>query len=123
MTRMKRNDPHYSIEGGNPLTNPYASFPAKELTQEEIETKSLLLAENLIADWLSKKERGTESQMEIMEALCSDEFVEAFDKLLIVSRSVDCTKLSVKYFDAMQLLVKAFEKRLVKQFEFIVENT
>ena len=123
MTRMKRNDPHYSIEGGNPLTNPYASFPAKELTQEEIEDKSLMLAQNLIADWLSKKERGTEAQIEIMEALCSDEFVEAFDNLLIVSRSVDCTKLSVKYFDAMQLLVKAFEKRLVKQFEFIVENT
>ena len=55
MTRMKRNDPHYSIEGGNPLTNPYASFPAKELTQEEIEAKSLMLAQDLIGDWLSKK--------------------------------------------------------------------
>ena len=123
MTRMKRNEPHYSIEGGNPLTNPYASFPAKELTQEEIEAKSLMLAQNLIGDWLSKKERGTEAQIEIMEALCSDEFVAAFDNLLIVSRLNDCTKLSVKYFDAMQLLVRAFEKRLVKQFEFIVENT
>jgi hypothetical protein len=122
MTRMKRNDPHYSIEGGNPLTNPYAGWP-EELTQEEIEAKSLMLAQNLIGDWLSKKERGTEAQIEIMEALCSDEFIEAFDNLLIVSKSVDCTKLSVKYFDAMQLLVRAFEKRLVKQFEFIVENT
>jgi len=77
----------------------------------------------LIGDWLSKKERGTEAQIEIMEAICSDEFIAAFDNVLIVSRLNDCTKLSVKYFDAMQLLVKAFEKRLVKQFEFIVENT
>ena len=123
MTRMKRNDPHYTIEGCNPLTNPYASFPAKEPTQEEIEAKSLMLAQNLIGDWLSKKERGTTAQIEIMEALCSVEFIEAFDNLLVVSKSVDCTKLSVKYFDAMQLLVKAFEKRLVKQLEFIVENT
>jgi hypothetical protein len=105
------------------LTNPYASFPAKEPTQEEIEAKSLMLAQNLIGDWLSKKERGTEAQIEIMEALCSDEFIEAFDNVLIVSKLNDCTKLSVKYFDAMQLLVRAFEKRLVKQFEFIVENT
>jgi Mn-dependent DtxR family transcriptional regulator len=123
MTRMKRNDPKYSIEGGNPLTNPYACWPEETLTEEEIEAKSLMLAQNLIEDWLSKKERGTEAQIEIMEALCSDEFVEAFDNLLIVSKLNDCTKLSVKYFDAMQLLVKAFEKRLVKQFEFIVENT
>lgn len=122
MTRMKRNDPHYSIEtGGNPLSNPYASFPAEEPTQENKESEALELAQSLMRDLSLTK--GIDSDFEIKEALCQDEVINSFINAFHVYRNTkDCTKCASIWFDTLQGFMQQFEKALSHQMRFYIEN-
>ena len=123
MTRMKRNDTSYSIEtGGNPLSNPYATFPIEEPTQEEKEAEAKRLATELMDNFLSGKDRSSTAKMEILDALSCDEVFVAFLNLYKVVKSCDCAPTSKKYFDSSQRLVQDFDTQLENEMLFNIEN-
>ena len=113
MTRMKRNNPHYSIEGGNPLTNPYAGWPEETLTEVEKDAKAVVMARDFIDDWLSRKDRGPRADFEFNEVTGSDSFKNALTYLISVSRDTNLTGQSEQWSIAGRALVKAFQAELV----------
>ena len=107
--------------GGNPLSNPYATFPEDEKTEEEIKAEAVARANKLICDFMNKSLDG-KTQMECLDALCVDSVVAQLINVLKVSRSTDCTKLSGKYFDALQGFVQAFEAAIVEEMIFDITH-
>ena len=106
---------------GNPLNDPYATFPIEEPTQEEKEAEAKRRANELIDNFLSGKDRSQIATMEILDALVTDEVFVAFLNLYKVVKSCDCAPTSKKYFDASQRLVKAFDAQIESEMLFHVE--
>ena len=123
MTRTYRSRTVGELEtGGNPLSNPYATFPIEEPTQEENEAEAKRRATELMDNFLSGKDRNSTAKMEIIDALSCDSVFVAFLNAYKEVKSCDCTATSKKYFDALQRLVKAFDEQLESEMLFNVEN-
>ena len=108
--------------GGNPLSNPYATFPIEEPSEEEINAEAKRRANELIDNFLSGKDRNPKAKMEMLDALVTDEVFVAFLNLYKVMKSCDCAPTSKKYFDASQRLVQAFDAQIEAEMLFDITH-
>ena len=123
MTRMKRNNPHYSIEtGGNPLNDPHATFPIEEPSQADKEAEAKRRATELIENFLSGKDRSAKNKCEILDAMTCDKTFIAALNLVQVSQSRDSTKCASKYFDALQRYTECLKAHLYSEMLFDIEH-
>lgn len=108
--------------GGNPLSNPYATFPIEEPSEEEINAEAKRRANELIDNFLSGKDRNPKAKMEMLDALAKDEVFAAFLNLYKVMQSCDCAHFSKKYFNASQRLVQAFDAQIEAEMLFDITH-
>ena len=124
MTRTLRNrTAGIELEtGGNPLSNPYATFPIEKPSEEEMIAEAKRRANELIDNFLSGKDRNPKAKMEMLDALVTDEVFVAFLNLYKVMKSCDCAPTSKKYFDESQRYVQAFDAQIEAEMLFDITH-
>ena len=123
MTRTKRNDANYSIEtGGNPLENPYATFPIEEPSQKEIQAEAKRRAVKLMDDFIKGIDRTAKNKNEIIDVITSNGPFIAFINLYKVAMRCDLTKSSEEYYKAVDRLKRSFDEKLEEEMLFDIEH-
>jgi len=113
----KRPDPT-----DNPLTNPYATFPEEEKTEEQIDAEAKERAGDIIHNYMCGKDRSEKALFEIRDAQCQQEVIEALMALIKVSESTNLTGMSKEYSGAVWNYANAFKTALASEQRFYVEN-
>ena len=123
MTRTKRNDPRYSIEtGGNPLSNPYATYPIEEASKEQKAAEAKRRAIKLMDEFVRGIDRTSKPKCEILEAMAESGPFIALINLYKVASRCDLTSTSEEYQKAVERLKISLDTQLEEQMLFNVEH-
>jgi hypothetical protein len=123
MTRTYRSRTVGELEtGGNPLSNPYATFPIEEPTEEENEAEAKRRAVKLMDEFIRGIDRSAKSKNEIIDAMTANGPFIAFINLYKVAMRCDLTSTSEEYYKAVERLKRSFDEKLESEMLFDVEN-